>query len=285
MGKKLALGKGLSALIPDESFNTDNKNSTLYISINKIKSDKDQPRKSFDSEKIAELTESIKTHGIIQPLILRKIDNDQYIIVAGERRWRAAKIAGLKEVPAIIMDLTESEILEISLIENIQRQDLNPIEEAIAYKKLIDDFKMTHEELSKRIGKSRTSITNTMRLINLDDRVQQYIIEGVISEGHGRALLGIKDFEIQYELAQQVIDEKLSVRELEKIIRRIIEPNNRNSSSSKQELNPYYKEIKNQLQNYFGTKVNISNKNNKGKIEIEYYSEDDLQRILDIINI
>ena len=285
MGKKLALGKGLSALIPDESFNTDNKNSTLTISINKIKSDKDQPRKSFDSEKIAELTESIKTHGIIQPLILRKIDNDQYIIVAGERRWRAAKIAGLKEVPAIIMDLTESEILEISLIENIQRQDLNPIEEAIAYKKLIDDFKMTHEELSKRIGKSRTSITNTMRLINLDDRVQQYIIEGVISEGHGRALLGIKDFEIQYELAQQVIDEKLSVRELEKIIRRIIEPNNRNSSSSKQELNPYYKEIKNQLQNYFGTKVNISNKNNKGKIEIEYYSEDDLQRILDIINI
>ena len=285
MGKKLALGKGLSALIPDESFNTDNKNSTLSISINKIKSDKDQPRKSFDSEKIAELTESIKTHGIIQPLILRKIDNDQYIIVAGERRWRAAKIAGLKEVPAIIMDLTESEILEISLIENIQRQDLNPIEEAIAYKKLIDDFKMTHEELSKRIGKSRTSITNTMRLMNLDDRVQQYIIEGVISEGHGRALLGIKDFEIQYELAQQVIDEKLSVRELEKIIRRIIEPNNRNSSSSKQELNPYYKEIKNQLQNYFGTKVNISNKNNKGKIEIEYYSEDDLQRILDIINI
>ena len=285
MGKKLALGKGLSALIPDESFNTDNKNSTLSISINKIKSDKDQPRKSFDSEKIAELTESIKTHGIIQPLILRKIDNDQYIIVAGERRWRAAKIAGLKEVPAIIMDLTESEILEISLIENIQRQDLNPIEEAIAYKKLIDDFKMTHEELSKRIGKSRTSITNTMRLINLDDRVQQYIIEGVISEGHGRALLGIKDFEIQYELAQQVIDEKLSVRELEKIIRRIIEPNNRNSSSSKQELNPYYKEIKNQLQSYFGTKVNISNKNNKGKIEIEYYSEDDLQRILDIINI
>ena len=285
MGKKLALGKGLSALIPNESFNTDNNNSTLSISINKIKSDKAQPRKSFDSEKIAELTESIKTHGIIQPLILRKIDNDQYIIVAGERRWRAAKIAGLKEVPAIIMDLTESEILEISLIENIQRQDLNPIEEAIAYKKLIDDFKMTHEELSKRIGKSRTSITNTMRLMNLDDRVQQYIIEGVISEGHGRALLGIKDFEIQYELAQQVIDEKLSVRELEKIIRRIIEPNNRNSSSSKQELNPYYKEIKNQLQNYFGTKVNISNKNNKGKIEIEYYSEDDLQRILDIINI
>lgn len=285
MGKKLALGKGLSALIPNESFNTDNNNSTLSISINKIKSDKAQPRKSFDSEKIAELTESIKTHGIIQPLILRKIDNDQYIIVAGERRWRAAKIAGLKEVPSIIMDLTESEILEISLIENIQRQDLNPIEEAIAYKKLIDDFKMTHEELSKRIGKSRTSITNTMRLMNLDDRVQQYIIEGVISEGHGRALLGIKDFEIQYELAQQVIDEKLSVRELEKIIRRIIEPNNRNTNSSKQELNPYYKEIKNQLQNYFGTKVNISNKNNKGKIEIEYYSEDDLQRILDIINI
>ena len=284
MGKKHALGKGLSALIPDESYSMDNNKNTLTISINKIKSDKDQPRKSFDSEKIAELTESIKTHGIIQPLILRKVDNDQYIIVAGERRWRAAKMAGLKELPAIIMDLSESEVLEISLIENIQRQDLNPIEEAIAYKKLIDDFKMTHEELSKRIGKSRTSITNTMRLINLDDRVQQYIIEGVITEGHGRALLGIKDSEIQYELAQQIIDEKLSVRELEKIIRKIIEPTNK-KDYNKQELNPYYKEIKNQLQDYFGTKVNISNKNNKGKIEIEYYSEDDLQRILDIINI
>lgn len=284
MGKKLALGKGLSALIPDESYSNENKNNTLTISINKIKSDKDQPRKSFNSEKIAELTESIKTHGVIQPLILRKVDDDQYIIVAGERRWRAAKIAGLKELPAIIMDLSESEILEISLIENIQRQDLNPIEEAIAYKKLIDDFKMTHEELSKRIGKSRTSITNTMRLINLDERVQQYIIEGVISEGHGRALLGIKDAEIQYELAQQIIDEKLSVRELEKLIRKIMEPTNK-KDINKQELNPYYKEIKNQLQDYFGTKVNISNKNNKGKIEIEYYSEDDLQRILDIINI
>lgn len=285
MAKKLALGKGLSALIPNESYNNnDNKKSTLSISINKIKSDKDQPRKSFDAEKIAELTESIKTHGVIQPLILRKVEDDQYIIVAGERRWRAAKIAGLKELPAIIMDLSENEVLEISLIENIQRQDLNPIEEATAYKKLIDDFKMTHEELSKRIGKSRTSITNTMRLINLNDNVQQYIIEGVISEGHGRALLGVKDSKMQCELAEQVIDEKLSVRELEKLIKKIVEPKSK-KDYNKQELNPYYKDIKNQLQDYFGTKVNISNKNNKGKIEIEYYSEDDLQRILDIINI
>lgn len=285
MAKKLALGKGLSALIPNESYNNnDNKKSTLSISINKIKSDKDQPRKSFDAEKIAELTESIKTHGVIQPLILRKVEDDQYIIVAGERRWRAAKIAGLKELPAIIMDLSENEVLEISLIENIQRQDLNPIEEATAYKKLIDDFKMTHEELSKRIGKSRTSITNTMRLINLNDNVQQYIIEGVISEGHGRALLGVKDSKMQCELAEQVIDEKLSVRELEKLIKKIVEPKSK-KDYNKQELNPYYKDIKNQLQDYFGTKVNISNKNNKGKIEIEYYSEDDLQMILDIINI
>lgn len=285
MAKKLALGKGLSALIPNESYNNnDNKKSTLSISINKIKSDKNQPRKSFDAEKIAELTESIKTHGVIQPLILRKVDEDQYIIVAGERRWRAAKIAGLKELPAIIMDLSENEVLEISLIENIQRQDLNPIEEALAYKKLINDFNMTHEELSKRIGKSRTTITNTMRLINLDDNVQQYIIEGVISEGHGRALLGVKDSKMQCELAEQVIDEKLSVRELEKLIKKMVEPK-AEKDYNKQELNPYYKEIKNQLQDYFGTKVNISNKNNKGKIEIEYYSEDDLQRILDIINI
>ena len=182
------------------------------------------------------------------------------------------------------MDLSENEVLEISLIENIQRQDLNPIEEALAYKKLINDFNMTHEELSKRIGKSRTTITNTMRLINLDDNVQQYIIEGVISEGHGRALLGVKDSKMQCELAEQVIDEKLSVRELEKLIKKMVEPK-AEKDYNKQELNPYYKEIKNQLQDYFGTKVNISNKNNKGKIEIEYYSEDDLQRILDIINI
>ncbi|OOM71815.1 putative chromosome-partitioning protein ParB [Clostridium puniceum] len=285
MAKKFTLGKGLSALIPEEAEENVEQSSKMLISINKIKSDEEQPRKLFDSEKIAELAESIKTHGIIQPLILRKCMEDQYIIVAGERRWRAAKMAGLKEVPVVIMDLTDRDILEVSLIENIQRQDLNPIEEAIAYRKLLNDFNITQEELSKRIGKSRVAIANTIRLTNLDDRVQQYIIESIITEGHGRALLSISDKQKQYELAQQVIDEKLSVRELERMIKKVSEENERNDiADSPNELNPYYKEIKNQLQNYFGTKVNILNKKNKGKIEIEYYSEEDLQRILDIMN-
>jgi len=285
MAKKLTLGKGLSALIPEESGENISENNRMLISINKIKCDEEQPRKLFDSEKIAELAESIKTHGIIQPLILRKHLDDQYIIVAGERRWRAAKMAGLKEIPSIIMELSDRDILEISLIENIQRQDLNPIEEALAYRKLLNDFKITQEELSKRIGKSRVAIANTIRLTNLDDRVQQYIIESIITEGHGRVLLSISDKQKQYELAQQVIDEKLSVRELERLIKRFNEEEEKEKIVwSSDDLNPYYKEIKNQLQNYFGTKVNVSNKKNKGKIEIEYYSEEDLQRILDIIN-
>lgn len=285
MAKKFTLGKGLSALIPDELDEVIEENSKILISINKIKSDEEQPRKSFDSEKIAELAESIKTHGIIQPLILRRHNEDQYIIVAGERRWRAAKMAGLKEIPAIIMELSSRDILEISLIENIQRQDLNPIEEALAYKKLLNDFKITQEELSKRIGKSRVTIANTIRLTNLDERVQQYIVENIITEGHGRSLLAISDNEKQYEVAQKVIDEKLSVRELEKFIKKINDGEQKEKvEESLDRLNPYYKEVKNQLQNYFGTKVNILNKKNKGKIEIEYYSEEDLQRILDIIN-
>ena len=284
MAKKFTLGKGLSALIPEDAEENIEANSKMLISINKIKSDEEQPRKLFDSEKIAELSESIKTHGIIQPLILRKYEDDQYIIVAGERRWRAAKMAGLKEVPAVIMELTDRDILEVSLIENIQRQDLNPIEEAIAYRKLLSDFDITQEELSKRIGKSRVAIANTIRLTNLDDRVQQYIIESIISEGHGRTLLAIDDKEKQYELAQKVIDEKLSVRELERLIKKLNEEEKEKIIWRSDNLNPYYKEITSQLQNHFGTKVNILNKKNKGKIEIEYYSEEDLQRILDIMN-
>lgn len=280
MNKKFALGKGLGALIPDD-INEGNEGK-LMISLNKIKSNIDQPRKSFDNEKIAELAESIKNHGIIQPLILKE-NGGGYIIVAGERRWRAAKMVGLKEVPAIVMDLTEKQVLEISLIENIQRQDLNPIEEALAYKKLLSDFNLTQEELSKRIGKSRTAITNTIRLINLDSRVQQYVIDGIISEGHGRALLSLEDGELQYIYSQKVIDEKLSVRELEKLIRNASLKSEK--SEKNEELNPYYKDVRDRLQNYFGTKVNLISKKNRGKIEIEYYSEEDLERILDIINL
>ena len=295
MSKKFGLGKGLNALIPEDTIlsTLDTKvekasdikeNVSILIDINLIKSNEDQPRKSFDDEKILELAESIKSNGIIQPLVLKKVD-DEYIIVAGERRWRAAKSIGLKEVPAIVMNLTEKQILEISLIENIQREDLNSIEEALAYKRLINDFNLTQEELSKRIGKSRVTITNTLRLLNLSEDVQQYIIEGVISEGHGRALLGITDSKVQCELAQSVIDDKLSVRELEILIRKLKTSPTRSKSKSSNETNPYYKDITYKLENYFGTKVNITNKNNKGKIEIEYYSEEDLQRILEIINL
>ena len=294
MSKKFGLGKGLNALIPEDTIlstldtklekTDDGEKGSILIDINLIKSNEEQPRKSFDDEKIMELAESIRSNGIIQPLVLKKVD-DEYIIVAGERRWRAAKTIGLKEVPAIIMNLTEKQILEISLIENIQREDLNSIEEALAYKKLINDFNLTQEELSKRIGKSRVTITNTLRLLNLSEDVQQYIIEGVISEGHGRALLGITDSKVQCELAQSVIDDKLSVRELELLIRKLKTSPTRSKSKSSNEVNPYYKDLTYKLENYFGTKVNITNKNNKGKIEIEYYSEEDLQRILEIINL
>lgn len=292
MSKKFGLGKGLNALIPEETkldssfVQKEEKNAGAQVmDINLIKSNKEQPRKTFDDEKILELAESIKNNGIIQPLILKKV-KEEYIIVAGERRWRAAKSIGLKEVPVIVMELTDKQVLEISLIENIQREDLNAIEEAMAYKKLINDFNLTQEELSKRIGKSRVAISNTMRLLNLCDDVQQYLIEGVISEGHGRALLSITDNKLQCELAQNLIDDGLSVRELEALIRKVKnESINKSKQKPLKENNPYYKDITNKLENYFGTKVNISNKNNKGKIEIEYYSEEDLQRILEIINL
>ena len=300
MSKKYGLGKGLGSLIPmnstiddiDDTRNINDESEPLkgksIIPINKIKNNNEQPRKYFDNDKIVELAESIKVHGIIQPLILSELEDGNYSIIAGERRWRAAKILGLEEVPAIVMNLTTSEILEVSLIENIQREDLNPIEEGKAYKKLIKEFNITQEQLSSRLGKSRTAITNTMRLLKLDDRVQSYIIEGILSEGHGRVLLSLDDNNLQYEIAQKIIDENFSVRDTEKLIKTLKDAKDKKEEkASQKELNPYYKDLKDRLQNYFGTKVNISNnkKKNKGKIEIEYYSEEDLQRILDIINL
>lgn len=289
MSKKFGLGKGLGALIPEEVEKKeikevkDEKKDSLLISLNKIKTYSEQPRKFFDNENIAELAESIKNHGIIQPILLRKNGKD-YIIVAGERRFRAAKMLGLKEVPAIIKDLTENEVLEISLIENIQREDLNPIEEAIAYKKLLQEFNLTQQELSSRIGKSRVAIANTMRLLKLDERVQQYLVENVISEGHGRVLLFLENNDLQYEFAQKVIDNKLSVRDLERRIKFFLENSNK-PKKTVIEANPYVKDAQNKLQDYFGTKVIIDDKNKKGKIAIEYYSEEDLNRILELINI
>ena len=279
MNKKSALGKGLGALIPKEDKPL-KEEGRMMIPLNMIKNNEEQPRKNFDDEKILELSQSIKEHGIIQPILVNKKGNN-FVIVAGERRWRAAKFLKLKEVPVIVMDISEKEILEISLIENIQRQDLNPIEEAIAYKKLLTDFNLTQEELSKRIGKSRVAISNTIRLTNLCETVKQYLIDEVITEGHGRVLLAIEDEKIQAEIAQKVIDENMSVRELERFIKNI----NEIKEEKKREINPYYKDITERLQDYLGTKVNISNKNNKGKIEIEYYSDEDLQRILEIINL
>ena len=292
MSKKFGLGKGLNALIPEELSNNINnpkekdKDGVSLIDINLIKNNSEPPRKLFDDEKILELAESIKENGIIQPIILRKVNN-KYIIVAGERRWRAAKLIGIKEVPSIIMDLTDKQVMEISLIENIQRQDLNSIEEANAYRKLISEFNLTQEELSKRLGKSRVAIANTMRLLKLSEGVKQYLIEGVISEGHGRTLLSIDDDKLQCEIAQKVIDDKLSVRELEKLMKDCKQGNTKKISKEDDDskLSPYYKDITEKLQGYFGTKVNICNKNNKGKIEIEYYSYEDLQRILDIIKL
>ena len=285
MSKKSGLGKGLGALIPEE-INEDvpNDNNINKLSMDLIKPNSGQPRKRFDEEAIIQLSQSIKEHGLIQPIIVKE-DNSVYTIVAGERRWRAAKLAGLKDIPAIIMDLSDKDVLEISLIENIQRQDLNPIEEAKAYKKLLDDFKLTQEDLSKRIGKSRTAIANCLRLLNLDKRVQDYLIDGVISEGHGRAILPLTDNELQYKVSQTVIDENLSVRETEKLIRELSNTKSHNKKKENKSNNPYYMDLKNRLEELFGTKVYLNTKKNKGKIEIEYYSEEDLQRILDILKL
>lgn len=281
MSKKFGLGKGLGALIPDENTK---ENATLNISMNLIKPNSDQPRKTFDEEKIIQLADSIREHGIIQPIVLKQ-ENDVYIIIAGERRWRAAKYIGLKEVPAVILDLDDRKLLEVSLIENIQREDLNPIEEALAYKKLIDDFSLTQDELSKRIGKSRVTIANCMRLLNLDDRVQEYLIDGVITEGHGRAILAIEDKNLQYEVAQRIIDEGLSVRQIEALIKDLKNNKPKKKVSESASINPYYNDIKSKLENLFNTKVEFNHHGDKGKIQIEYYSEEDLQRIIEILKI
>lgn len=290
MAKKFGLGKGLDALIPVSESTLkkeviEESNVVLELDITNVEANKEQPRKFFDESKLIELSESLKEHGIIQPLVVKKID-DIYSIIAGERRYRAAKLAGFKKVPAIVMDISDAKLLQVSLIENIQREDLNPIEQAIAYEKLLNEYNLTQEELSIKIGKSRSSISNTMRLLNLDEGVKDFIIQGVISEGHGKLLVPLEK-EKQYEAAQKIIDDSLSVRETEKLVKSYLnEVNNKNEEEkTKKAINPYYKDIKDRLQDYFGTKVSINSGKNKGKIEIEYYSEEDLQRILDIMSL
>lgn len=300
MNKKHGLGRGLGALIPDNKvvetpknspireireINKNEKENSLLMSTNKIKANSKQPRKNFDNDKIDTLASSIKQHGIIQPLLVRR-DRSEYIVIAGERRWRAAKKIGLKEVPVIVVeDIDDKKVLELSLIENIQREDLNPIEEALAYEELKSKFSLTQEQLSERIGKSRTAITNCLRLLNLDVRVQEYIIDGIISEGHGRTILAMDDKEVQYKIAQKIIDEDLSVRETERLIK-VLKEGKKESQPKEKEFSPYFKDIENRLQDHFGTKVSLScNNKQKGKIQIEYYSQDELQRILEILKI
>lgn len=284
MKKNGVLGKGLSSLIPENDFQDSDNDQVINIDINLIKPNKDQPRKHFDNEKLIELANSIKEHGIIQPIVVRKEDK-VYVIIAGERRWRAAKLLNLKEVPVIIKELSDVEVVQISLIENIIREDLNPIEEATAYKRLLDDFNLTQEEISKQVSKSRSAIANSLRLLNLDERIQGYLIEGVLSEGHGRTILSLENKDDQYIVAQKVIDENLNVRQTELLVRNYYKSNDKKETIRKED-NIYYKDIKSKLENHFNTKVSISNNSkNKGKIEIEYYSQEDLQRIIEILNI
>lgn len=293
---KKGLGKGLDSLIPDKksvkpanvnkssSNNTDEslKSGEQMMKINKVEPNRDQPRKKFEEDALLELADSIKQFGVLQPLLVRKRD-DYYEIIAGERRWRAAKMAGIKEVPVIIKDYTEQEIVEIGLIENIQRENLNPIEEAMAFKKLLEEFNLKQDEVAERVSKSRTAVTNSMRLLKLDERVQQMIVDDMISTGHARALLAIDDKEQQYELANKIFDEKLSVRETEKLVKDIKNPKKEKVKKPVENL-LVYKNLENRMKEVMGTKVSISSKGKgKGKIEIEYYSDDELERMYEMI--
>ena len=293
---KKGLGKGLDSLIPDKKTvkpvdtnkasqkNVEEplKTGEQMMKINKVEPNRDQPRKKFEEDALLELADSIKQFGVLQPLLVRKRD-DYYEIIAGERRWRAAKLAGVKEVPVIIKDYTEQEIVEIGLIENIQRENLNPIEEAMAFKRLLEEFNLKQDEVAERVSKSRTAVTNSMRLLKLDDRVQQMIVDDMISTGHARALLAIDNKEQQYELANKVFDEKLSVRETEKMVKDIKSPKKPKEKKAVEHVY-IYKDLENKMKEVMGTKVNISSKGNgKGKIEIEYYSDKELERMFDMI--
>ena len=287
--KKGGLGKGLDSLITDKNISMNGKGSIqektseIKVKITKVEPNKEQPRKSFDEDALIELSESIKQFGILQPLIVQD-KKDYYEIIAGERRWRAAKMAGLKEVPVIIKDFTEQEVVEISLIENIQRENLNPIEEAIAYKRLLTEFNLKQDEVAERVSKSRTAVTNSMRLLKLDEKVQQMVIDDMISTGHARALLGIEDKEKQYQIAQEIFDKKLSVRETEKLVKKM---QKEKITPEKEKIDEKtlvaYHDVEEKMKAIFGTKVSINAKDNKkGKIEIEYYSMDEFNRIFEM---
>ena len=304
--KRSGLGKGLDSLIPNKNAantkpsvkntaNTgsevktsvvkesdNNKTGEILVKINKIEPNRHQPRKAFEEDSLLELADSIKQFGVLQPLLVQK-KKDYYEIIAGERRWRAAKLAGVKEVPVIVKEYTNQEIVEISLIENIQRENLNPIEEAMAFKRLLEEFNLKQDEVAERVSKSRTAVTNSMRLLKLSDKVQQMIVDDMISTGHARALLAIDDKEQQYTLAMKIFDEKLSVRETEKIVKDL-KNTKKQPEKVKNEHLFVYDDIVEKMKNVMGTKVKINQKSNgKGKIEIEYYSPEELERIYDLI--
>ena len=302
--KRNGLGKGLDSLItnksdkltkpetkknnsevkvsPAKKVKEDPKASEILLKINQVEPNRDQPRKEFDEDALLELADSIKQFGVLQPLLVQK-KKDYYEIIAGERRWRAAKLAGLKEVPVLIKSYTDQEIVEISLIENIQRENLNPIEEAMAFKRLLEEFHLKQDEVAERVSKSRTAVTNSMRLLKLSDKVKQMIIDDMISTGHARALLAIEDEEQQYLLATKIFDEKLSVRETEKLVKSLKNPK-KEVKKTTPEHQFIYNDIAEKMKSIMGTKVNINAKaNGKGKIEIEYYSEEELERIYDLM--
>ncbi len=290
------LGRGLDSLIPNtvginESKNNEGgkeekkeqeKTSEVLVKITMVEPNREQPRKNFDEDSLLELAESIKQFGLLQPILVQD-RKSYYEIIAGERRWRAAKMAGLKEVPVIIKDLTDQEIVEISLIENIQREDLNPIEEALAYKRLLTEFHLKQDEVAERVSKSRTAVTNSMRLLKLCEEVQQMIIDDMISTGHARALISIEDAEQQYTIAQKIFDEKLSVRDVEKLVKNLnTPPKQKKTIQTDKALQIIYQDVEEKLKQALGTKVLISSKGEgSGKLEIEFYSHDDLEKITD----
>ena len=287
---KRGLGKGLDTMIPPVKNEKKSekgdpaKGPETLVNITKVEPNREQPRKNFDEDALLELSESIKQYGLLQPILVQD-RKDYYEIIAGERRWRAAKLAGLKQVPVIIKNLTDQEIVEISLIENIQRENLNPIEEAQAYKRLLNEFHLKQDEVAERVSKSRTAVTNSMRLLKLSDDVQRMVIDEMITTGHARALLGVEDPVEQYNLAQRIFDEKLSVREVEKIVKNMGKPAKpKKEKVVDKSMQVIYDDISEKLKTQLGTKVNIVPKEDgSGKIEIEFYSHDELDRILDLM--
>ena len=304
--KKGGLGKGLDSLIPSgASKNKKNiaeekkqpvkvvekvvekiveKPVEMKMKITEVEPNREQPRKNFDEDALLELAESIKQFGVLQPLLVQKKD-DYYEIIAGERRWRAAKLAGLKEVPVIIKDFSDQEVVEIALIENIQREDLNAIEEAVAYKRLMEEFHLKQDEIAERVSKSRTAVTNAMRLLKLDERVQEMLIQDRLTGGHARALLSLEDGEKQYQLALKTVENHLSVREVERLVKELLKPKKaKKKADPERDMEVFFKNVEEKLKGVMGTKVSINRKDkNKGRIEIEYYSPAELERLIELL--